>query len=414
MRNEKENKKSRVITRKPTIISCIREESAEGRRAQEKSEERLLSLVLLEEKKKIREPLYLLKKRAKVNGLLFPVLDVLDTRNTYLWIEMFKEKRVEHRWDEETSRKVFNEAISKDILEKVVGNAGSVGEAIERIYQRIYSEENLCLLKKQIRQTTSSYFDTLISYKNELSLLLSSLYCRERVSRREMRRITRKWFWRGLSSSIKDIVGKRISRRMSPDEIIEEVNEFKREVAEKYEISEESTQAFIVKRKSAEPQKDTSKEKSVSDAVEKAAASVPTVFSKSSAVFKIFTEDRRRNLEKVIENFSAVENNKIFSSPVPGEVFLLDSLNNEFVSVAILYQKDTPISAFVMKFAGAELAYTEVEKEIVGLHTAQEHFKELTKGSPVFLNSTHYRSFRYTKKGTQCIDEVNLNGKVKN
>ncbi|KAI5185205.1 hypothetical protein NEHOM01_0663 [Nematocida homosporus] len=210
------------VERRPMVFCCIKEAPPtppNGSLAERFLPHNTYRTTDLEMKIIYRGPMYLLKRTVYYQDIPIAVLDVLDIRNTFIWVETFYAKRVRHGWTEKETRIAFKAAVATDIYEKVVKGTKDLTVAIDRIYDVVYTPENLQSLYNRILTLSSAEFGTLFQYKEELELLVRSYFTRLNLHSELMKQFIRERFWNGISTSIKIQVPD-LSPQMSPAEII--------------------------------------------------------------------------------------------------------------------------------------------------------------------------------------------------
>ncbi|KAI5180969.1 hypothetical protein NEOKW01_1210 [Nematocida sp. AWRm80] len=457
--------------KKPKIILCIQNatEETEGTSNSIPSKKKdALSILELERKVPLEEHIYLLNKRVTVHNTSLCLLDVLDIRNTFLWIETFQEKVLKNSWDESMAINAFRIAVSKDIQRRVIKEANTVIECIRCLNKWIYTPENILELYSEIVRLKSANFSSLHEYYYELRILIRAYAKYIQMTENEILSCIRKQFWEGLSLSIKQILNGNISEKDTPLEIITKIDQFKKDMLLKEGIPQiisntnsisrglkvfpryipvpEKQKEFVPSEIDEEDDSSQSKISSgyiscnqmvstfstilaTAEAVERVQDTLlpylyktetkkpiknpfrqkysEETFPRVSLPRKVFTSSNfRENLVHAIIHQNKFKPNTIFKEYTQGKLFVIDATYLNTTIGALLYQNAQPISFFHTDIFGEQLQYTSTEKEILALHLAQIHFKSIIQGSPVRLISNTYKSFSYCLGGHSYIDEV--------
>ncbi|OAG31654.1 hypothetical protein NEDG_00129 [Nematocida displodere] len=401
--------------RKPEIIICTEEGTLPfAVRTNEEAERTLsgrvdpLSVVELEKKKKHPVPIYILKKKVALpSGVSVTVLDVLDIRNVFLWVEAFREKIIKHQWDQEASTAAFRAAVSPEILAQIVKDAPTLRDAVRRIYDHVYTPEAVVALEERISALESGHFVSLALFKKELHRLIRAWSVKRLFAENDLLKTLQEFFWKGLSASLKSSLGPRIAADMSPDQIIGEVDAFKSELVKKHAVPPGFKGMYVFTQQVREGAGlETALTISSTPTPFPAPSSLsfpplspsmhPTLSHLRQLIFK--SRNRKKNLIRAIRKRHLINETSTFNEIVPGAIFILEAIIVGHRFGAMLYQGRTPISFFSSEMIGAETEYTPTEKEVLVFDRAQKVFRGHTRKSPVRLRGYHYRSFVFRDK----------------
>lgn len=419
--------------KKPTIICCIKSSSIQstldgyGLPIRQRD---LVAGIELEKKIQPTTPVYILKRQVKLRGIVMPVLDVLDTRNTYLWVEVFRQKIVQHKWTEEEAKVFFKYSVSKDILENIVQDlmGQSLRDSVRKIYDRVYTEKNIALLQESIQSLKSSQFVSLEEYREELALLIRSYSVRILITPEGQEALIQKYFWTGLSDSIKSLLEGKISKESTPDEIIRQVFLFKQKMTVHYNLPSNFTGVIHMKKapKLRFPidTLDSAKEESKESSVEKINCSwaskkpliepIPSIKERVQPVLPslrrlpkgiIIKNNPMKTLSRIVDIYDVTRKTYIYRVPRAGSPFVVYSGCIENWVAGILIQKKQVISIFKQMLAREETEYTETEKCILAIEKSKKIFQPIVGDSAVVFTSEKYKSFVYTtENGIDFVD----------
>lgn len=418
---------------KPEIICCIRSRKVlididgYGLPIHKRS---CISGIALEKKILPAKPVYILNRQMTLRGITMPILDVLDTRNTYLWVESFRQKIIEHEWSENEAKVFFKYSLSKDIIENVVGDPvkQTLRDCVRKIYDRVYTQRNVSMLRRKIDSLASGQFLTLEDYKEELALLIRSYSVRELISTESQEKMLQKQFWAGLSSSIKNLLSKKISKECSPDEIIRQVFLFKQKMLLRYNLPENFTGVIYVKEKpricfpmtaedSTEESEDLPEESMVSCAKSpRKSRVIPIPSLKERMPLKlpalkriprgiIIKNDLQGTLTQIIKLYNHKKRDRIFKKPIIGRPFVVYTGCIDNWIAGILLQENKTISIFKMPLVNEQLQYTETEKCILAIDKSKKVFQKIVGDASIVFMTKQYKSFVYTtENGINFID----------
>lgn len=373
--------KSKVsMCRKPIIIGCIREKALEVTSPGPSKD-----VSCLQEQEVLNRPVYMLNSRTCVEGVSIAKLDLLDTRNTFLWVETFRKKIIIHKLDEKQSMALFKGAVSKDIMKNIVKGAHrkSLRNAVRNIYNHIYNSENFSMLHCTVFSMRSSQFSTLRQYKEELFLLLRSYSVKVLFTQQELAEFLRKRFWAGLSPSIKRALPE-LNEEMTPEEIISRVDRF-------------IDTCTTLSPKSSSPRSSLSYETEES-------MPVLNVVPMPTGIF--MNRNKARDLDRAMEKNTQVPQNVLFSQMRHKKPFSIVAAHSKNCIGALLYQENRPVSFFFSHLTNEEMQYTETEKEMLAIDCAVSRFRPLVRNSDLSISSKKYRSFACRLGKRVCVAQV--------
>ncbi|KAI5159118.1 hypothetical protein NEAUS03_0031 [Nematocida ausubeli] len=425
----KENRKRRIKAEirkdRPNIICCIKNEKiatsvdAYGVPIRERT---LLSGVELEKKIRPKTPVYVLKRHLTISKITLPVLDVLDTRNTFLWVEFFRSQIVAQRWSEKEAKVFFKYSIAGDILETVVGNPmeQTLRDSVRKIYDVVYTPARVARLKKRIETIQSGEFVSLEEYNAELGLLLRSYSVWVMMSPSEMEEMHQMYFWQGLSDYIKRHLNEKIDQTTPIDEIIRLVVLYKQKLARQYNLTNKFTGVIFagdspVISFSADEgvqtmsMRESPREVELIDCSRNARTSsrppMPSISERPVLKLPmlrkipeglIIKNDLPGTLNRIVEKYSHKKRERIFRKPDPEEVFIVYCGCIRKWTAGILMQNNKVVSVTKTLLVGEQLKYTETEKCILAINKCRRIFKKITGDAIIIFMSDKYESFIYT------------------
>lgn len=408
--------------RKPTIICCIREKPSNPK---EDDRNKLLSAGPKDQMIKLEElypgPIYMLKKQVRVLGATMAVLDVLDIRNAFFWTDIFRQKIIENRWDEMQCHTVFYTAISKDIVQNVIGDVPTLRDAVRKIYDRVYTPAGIIDLERKINNLRALHFESLEAFSDELLLLIkASSVCRS-LSPEKIDEMHRKLFWEGLPEEVKAKLHGKISLDADIETLIKNARVMRysliyRGEKEKENIVPTPWSEIIVEDKDNEPvnespvtktakddafsqendnpeqsQEKTKKKRKGDKSKAKKEASEPI---KPKGMFG--HESRLIDMIYAIDSGIYLAPGECFAEPIPCTPFVIEVAVIGNVFGSLLYQEENvPLSFFSMELVGEEANYTNTEKEVLALDRSSKYFGSITHGSSVEFKTMRYRTFQH-------------------
>ncbi|KAI5190510.1 hypothetical protein NECID01_1016 [Nematocida sp. AWRm77] len=442
----------------PVIICCIKDKKDLSEEEEEESAEDL-SFIKLEKPKMLNESFYMLKKHVRVHGVLLPVLDVLDTRNTFLWVDTFRKKILAHQWTEEEVMSAFRASVSQEILARIVKDADTLRESIRRIYDNLYTKENVEALERRIKLLKSVHFNDFVQYKNEITLLISSYSVKTPMDKKEKEKHIQKTFWRGLSSNVKQLFSEKISRKTSPERIIKKIHRFRKKIAKQYSLLDTPYKSLVHVKvsctKTSSPSEGSSSSSSSLYSVSIPSLALPSgspqdpikgrlgtrrsVFTSSfapppaplpavpaaSVLLKVVPlpkdlfrtrkkeeDESSRGMQYTPELLSLIDAPYLFvprtqyRDVIPGKAVVIESIFHKGAVAAILHQDEHPVAVFCVFSERDYSSKTSTEKSVFAMHNALKYFKVFVKHSPVKLCSPTYNTYIPSMRNMQ----VNLHG----
>ncbi|KAI5140802.1 hypothetical protein NEPAR04_0519 [Nematocida parisii] len=435
--NKIRSKLQEIEQDRPNIICCIKNRSdamgvdSHGLPVLERT---LLSSIELEKKIfPIDGPIYVIKRHVSIRNITMPVLDVLDTRNTFFWVEFFRAQIVEHRWTEHDAKVFFKCSVSDDIIRDIVGDpfGQPLRDSVRKIYDRVYTQKNVSRLKRRLKSITSGEFISLEVYKEELSLLVRSYSVSVMLSLEEQNILIQKYFWKGLSSSIKIHLASRIDKACSVEKIIMEVFLFRQRMIAKYGITDKFTGVIYVKEQSnfgmfpmrndrAEEEENRQIEQKLKfiDCSKPIAASSVIPFPSTKPILTcslpvlkkipsgiVVKNDPSETLKRIVLYYKHTKRERIFKKPIPGKAFYVYTGCIDTWAAGILLQDNRIISIMKSPLIGEQLNYTETEKCILAINKSRRIFRKVTGDGQIVFKSDKYNSFIYTtEKNISFID----------
>ncbi|KAI5188839.1 hypothetical protein NEMIN01_0207 [Nematocida minor] len=434
-RESEENENTEMYTGKPNIICCIQNKPVDtdtdgyGLPVRQRN---LLSGIELEKRVPPSRPVYILKRQLSMKGIAMPILDVLDTRNTFQWVEMFRYKIVHHEWSEEEAKDFFKCCVSSDILENVVHDplGQTLRDSVRKIYDKVYTQKNVELLRRRIDSLKSCQFLSLEAYKEELGLLIRSYSVRVLIAPEKQESFLQTKFWAGLSSSIKNLLSKKISSESSPNEIIRQVLLFKQKMFLRYNLPNNFTGVIYVKEKpnvlfpmqeqseseeelAGEPESiqsiDCSRPPKKSNVVpmpslkERVQPVLPSLKRMPKGI--IIKNDLSASLVQIVKKYSRHKSPRIFKRPQIGKPFVVYTGCIGKWMAGILIQEKKAISIFKIPLMDEQIEYTETEKCILAIDRSKKIFQKIVGDSAIVFTSEKYKSFVYTNEnGINFVD----------
>ncbi|KAI5171787.1 hypothetical protein NEFER03_1092 [Nematocida sp. LUAm3] len=350
----------------PLIYACIRSKPSSSMRdiveRHIKDPDYIDITSQLEKKSLINTSVFLLKRRKTVNGINMAVLDLLDVRNTYLWVQVFREKIIENRWTEEEAREVFHCCLSKDLLTKRVKAAKSLRDAVRVLYDLVYTQEAVHALRKRIYALSSAQFSSLYHFKEELDILIGSYAVKVPLSEEEQKRFLQIRFWDGMSSGIKEAFKNDITKYMDPHEIIQKIYNRKHPVTFSY-VPAYCEQAICAPLKVVPFPMEILKHKS-----------------------------RSLDLIRAMEKRRKIPQNVIFHTPERAKPFLLDALQIGNCLGGMLYQDTQPIAFFFENLMKTS-CLTETEADLLAINISLSHIRKITHGCSIYAYLCNNRAY---------------------
>lgn len=397
-----------LVLERPVILSCLysRDELARPEPAV------TLPFIKLEEAETLGESYYLLKKQVRVLGVTMPVLEVLDTRNTFGWVKAFQRKILRHRWTEAQAREVFRAAVSAEIREQWVRDAPTIREGVRRIYQQVYTQPAVAALSQRIKQLRSAHFSELAQYHQELALLVDSYSVVRLMTPEEKAQLVRRRFWKGLSSNIRAILAmNRVSRRTLPDVVIRRLWRFKQKMLARYPLPAHFRGTVLIK--AGTPTTITARPDPrpdmpplavpAAELAQRSAKFFPTIRPAPPAIIDLITPGSAPGTAAVstypalLALIAAPEHfvpGTRYCDPTPGQPLVVEAISHHQAIAGALLQAGALIALFYAQPPAALLGPTATERHLLALHNALRYFEPLVQGSPVELVSLAHRTVR--------------------